>query len=67
LNLRHRSAQKNRETRRFGHKSQERIGEAIQETTREVHSYTKEHPEFAGIGQRMLQEWESGVNTSLRG
>jgi serine/threonine-protein kinase HipA len=45
----------------------ERVAEAIQETAREVHSYTKEHPEFAAIGQRMLQEWESGVNTSLRG
>ena len=44
-----------------------RIDEAIQETTREVHSYTKEHPEFAEIGQRMLQEWASGVNISLRG
>ena len=45
----------------------ERIAEAIQETTGEVHSYAKEHPEFAEIGQRMLQEWESGVNSSLRG
>jgi serine/threonine-protein kinase HipA len=44
-----------------------RIADAIQETTREVHSYTKEHPEFAEIGQRMLQEWESGTNTSLLG
>jgi serine/threonine-protein kinase HipA len=45
----------------------ERIAEAIQETTREVHSYMKEHPEFAEIGQRMLEVWENGVNTSLRG
>jgi serine/threonine-protein kinase HipA len=45
----------------------ERIAEAMRETMREVPSYTKEHPQFAGIGQRMLQEWEIGVNTSLRG
>jgi serine/threonine-protein kinase HipA len=45
----------------------ERIAEAIQETTREVHSHSKEHPEFAEIGQRMIENWESGVNTSLRG
>jgi len=45
----------------------ERIAEAIQETTREVHSYMKEHPEFAEIGQRMLEVLENGVNTSLRG
>ncbi len=45
----------------------ERIADAIQETTVEVHTYMEEHPEFAEIGQRMLQEWENGVNTSLRG
>jgi serine/threonine-protein kinase HipA len=45
----------------------ERIAAAIQETTGEVRSYANEHPEFAGIGQRMLQEWEIGVNSSLRG
>jgi serine/threonine-protein kinase HipA len=44
----------------------ERIAEAIQDTTREVRAYMKEHQEFAEIGQRMLQEWESGVNASLR-
>lgn len=45
----------------------ERIAAAIQETTGEVHSYAKDHPEFAGMGRRMLQEWEIGVNSSLRG
>jgi hypothetical protein len=30
-------------------------------------AYAKERPEFAGIGQRMLQEWENGVSASLRG
>jgi serine/threonine-protein kinase HipA len=44
----------------------ERIADAIQETAREVHSYMKEHPEFLEIGQRMLQEWENGVNSALR-
>lgn len=43
------------------------IAEAIQETRPEVSSYIKEHREFAGIGQRMLQEWEIGLNTSLLG
>jgi serine/threonine-protein kinase HipA len=45
----------------------ERIAEAIRETAGEVQSYTKEHPEFAGIATRMLYEWETGVNGSLRG
>jgi serine/threonine-protein kinase HipA len=45
----------------------DRIAEAIQETKEELNFYMNEHPEFAGIGPRMLQEWENGVNTSLRG
>src|SRR6202167_124141 len=45
----------------------ERSYAAIQETTKEVRSYAKEHPEFAEIGHRMLEVWESGVNTALRG
>jgi len=45
----------------------ELIDEAIRETAKEVQAYRKEHPEFAEIGQRLLQEWESGSATSLRG
>jgi serine/threonine-protein kinase HipA len=45
----------------------ERIDGAIRETAKEVQAYTKQHPEFAEIGQRLLQEWESGSATSLRG
>jgi serine/threonine-protein kinase HipA len=43
------------------------VNEAILETAKEVSSYMKQHPEFAEIGQRLLQEWESGSATSLRG
>jgi serine/threonine-protein kinase HipA len=43
----------------------ERIREAISRTAKEVRSYIKDHPEFAGIGERMLQEWEKGSATSL--
>jgi serine/threonine-protein kinase HipA len=45
----------------------ERINEAILETAREVHAYSKQHQEFAEIGQRMLEEWESGSAASQRG
>lgn len=45
----------------------ERIAEAMQDTAKEVHSYSKSHPEFTEIGQRLLQEGESGSATSLRG
>jgi serine/threonine-protein kinase HipA len=45
----------------------DRIGEAIEDTAIEVRTYIREHPEFVGIGQRMLEEWETGSRTSLRG
>lgn len=44
----------------------ESIVEAIDATAKDVRSYSKEHPEFAATGQRMLQEWENGVSSSLR-
>jgi serine/threonine-protein kinase HipA len=43
----------------------ERIDEAIQETAKEVRSYTREHSEFTETGQRMLREWESGSTVSV--
>jgi len=45
----------------------ERIAEGIQETRIELGAYIEEHPEFAEIGERMLREWEIGVNGSLHG
>src|SRR5271169_203191 len=36
----------------------ERVGDAVSRTANEIRSYIKDHPEFAGIGERMLQEWE---------
>jgi serine/threonine-protein kinase HipA len=44
----------------------ERIDAAIVATTEEVRAYIKEHPSFAGIGNRMLQQWEQGAALSLR-
>ena len=44
----------------------ERIADAISITSAEVHTYIKEHPEFAEIGVRMLAEWERGIALSLR-
>ena len=44
----------------------ERLHAAIRDTAKEVRSYTKQHPEFEELGQRMLQEWEKGSATSLR-
>src|SRR5262249_23235106 len=46
--------------------SLERIDSAIQETATDVRSYIKQHPEFAAIGERMMQEWEAGSANSLR-
>jgi len=36
------------------------------ETGTEIRSHIKGHPEFADIGERMLQEWEQGATLSLR-
>jgi serine/threonine-protein kinase HipA len=43
----------------------ESIREAIRGTSLELHAYIKDHPDFAVIGNRMLQEWEKGT-TLLR-
>ena len=43
-----------------------RIGDAIRETTTEVRKYIREHPEFAEIGKKLIEEWERGSLTSLR-
>jgi len=44
----------------------ERIRAAIEETSTELRTYIKDHPEFEDIGNRMLQEWEQGVALSLK-
>jgi serine/threonine-protein kinase HipA len=43
----------------------ERVAEAIRETAKDVQTHIKEHPEFAEIGLRMIQEWETGCETSI--
>jgi serine/threonine-protein kinase HipA len=42
------------------------IDEAMEATAKSIHAYSKEHPEFAGVGERMLQEWDIGAKASLR-
>jgi serine/threonine-protein kinase HipA len=44
-----------------------RVAEAMLETGKEVRAYMKRHPEFAEIGGRLLEEWETGSGISLRG
>ena len=44
----------------------QRIAAAIADTTKELHTYIKAHPEFMEIGNRMLQQWEEGVAQSLK-
>jgi serine/threonine-protein kinase HipA len=43
----------------------EQIADAIRDTSVEVRAYIREHPEFAGVGERMLEEWENGIAFSL--
>jgi len=59
------------ETRMAGTPSQvrqvfARVADAMSQTAAEVRSYIQEHPEFAEIGRRMLQEWEKGRELSLQ-
>lgn len=42
------------------------IAEAIHSTSAEMRSYMKEHPDFAEIGDRILQEWKKGAALSLQ-
>lgn len=44
----------------------ERITGAIADTSGELRAYTKDHPDFQDIGDRMLHEWEQGVALSLK-
>jgi len=43
-----------------------RIDAAIAATSTELRAHMKEHAEFSDIGNRMLQQWEHGVDHSLR-
>jgi uncharacterized protein (DUF111 family) len=43
----------------------EHIADALSQTEVDVHSYMKEHPDFAEVGERMLQEWQKGRDLSL--
>ena len=44
----------------------ERVANAMSHIANEIHSYIKEHPEFADIGDRMLEEWKQGREHSLK-
>ncbi len=45
----------------------ELIAEAMAETMGEMRAYGKAHPDFAEIGERMIDAWEDGMRESLRG
>jgi serine/threonine-protein kinase HipA len=44
----------------------ERIDTAISETAGEVRTYVGQYPDFAEIGERMLERWDEGAAFSLR-
>jgi serine/threonine-protein kinase HipA len=59
------------ETRMLGTPSKvkqvlERVADAMTQTTADTQTYIKDHPEFAEIGGRMLQEWNKGRELSLQ-
>jgi serine/threonine-protein kinase HipA len=52
-------------TRQMFLKLFERIGDALTDTSRDVEAYSREHPEFAAIGQLMVEQWEMGRRNSM--
>lgn len=42
------------------------IGDALSATIHEIQTYRKEHPEFSEIGEKMVQQWETGIQQSLK-
>jgi serine/threonine-protein kinase HipA len=44
----------------------ERIEAAIADTSKDLQAYIKAHAEFMQIGNRMLEQWEEGVDLSLK-
>jgi serine/threonine-protein kinase HipA len=45
----------------------QRIAEAIADIAVEVRAYIEDHQDFAEIGERMLQEWATGLALSING
>jgi serine/threonine-protein kinase HipA len=43
----------------------ERIADSLSETAKDVADHGKDHPEFAAIGARMVEEWQTGIRESL--
>jgi serine/threonine-protein kinase HipA len=41
------------------------IGDALMETAKDVVAYGKERPEFAPIGHRMVEAWQTGIRETL--
>ena len=44
----------------------ETVADALSQTTADIHSYIKETPGFREIGERMIREWETGREHSLK-
>jgi uncharacterized protein YehS (DUF1456 family) len=44
----------------------ERISDALSQTESDLRSYSKEHPDFKEVGDRILREWEKGRQLSLQ-
>ena len=44
----------------------ERVSDSIAATSPQLRAYIKDHPDFADIGDRMLEEWERGIAGSLK-
>ena len=44
----------------------EQVSQALSDTAKDLRRYVTDHPEFKDVGERMLQEWETGRDLSLK-
>jgi serine/threonine-protein kinase HipA len=68
----HKALQRFGETRMSGTPAKireilEQISDALSQTETDLRSYIKNHPDFAEVGTRMLEEWKKGSQFSLHG
>jgi len=42
------------------------VGDAMSQTKKEIQRYRKDHPDFGDIGRSMIEQWEIGMQQSLR-
>jgi serine/threonine-protein kinase HipA len=43
-----------------------RVADALSRTKEDIRAYRRDHPEFGEVGERMIQQWDVGMQQSLK-